>query len=145
MRAAVRVHACVRERSEKLRANQVYHGSEDDEQAAVFEWAELMEYKYPCLWLMYHVANGEKRDKATAAKLKRMGVKPGVCDIVLPAARGGYHGLYVEMKVGNNKPSPPQRRFMRALALEGYFVALAYGATEAIRLIERYVKGEERI
>ena len=96
MRAAVRVHVCVRERSEKLNTNQIYHGSEDEEQAAVFEWAELMEHKYPCLWLMYHVPNGEKRDKATAAKLKRMGVKPGVCDIVLPAARGGYHGLYVE-------------------------------------------------
>lgn len=128
-----------------MRVKQIYHGSEDEEQAAVFEWAALMEHKYPCLHIMYHVPNGEKRDKATAAKLKRMGVKPGVCDIVLPAARGGYHGLYIEMKVGDNKPSPEQKDFMRALDIEGYFVTLAYGAAEAIRLIERYVKGEERI
>lgn len=128
-----------------MAVNQIYHGSEDEEQAAVFEWAALMEHRYPCLSLMYHVPNGEKRDKATAAKLKRMGVKPGVCDIVLPAARGGYHGLYIEMKVGDNKPSPEQKKFMRALDIEGYFVALAYGGEEARKIIERYVKGEERI
>ena len=145
MRAAVRVHACVRERSEKLRANQVYHGSEDDEQAAVFEWAALMERQYPCLKLLYHVPNGGKRDKAEAAKLKRMGVKPGVCDIVLPAARGGYHGLYIELKVGTNKPTAEQKDFMRSLDIEGYFVALAYGGAEARKIIERYVKGEEKI
>ncbi|MBR4933795.1 MAG: VRR-NUC domain-containing protein [Clostridia bacterium] len=103
-----------------------------------------MERRYPCLELMYHVPNGGSRNKAEAAKFRRMGVKPGVCDIVLPAPRGGYHGLYIELKVGENKPTPEQRKFMRALDIEGYFVALCYGGAEAIRLIERYVKGEER-
>ena len=30
-----------------------------------------------------HVPNGEKRDKRTAGKLKKMGVKPGVPDILI--------------------------------------------------------------
>ena len=40
------------------------------------------------------ITNGGKRDKATATALKRQGVKAGVPDVVLPAVRAGYHGLY---------------------------------------------------
>jgi hypothetical protein len=31
-------------------------------------------------------------------KLKAEGVRAGVADLCLPAARRGYHGLYIEMK-----------------------------------------------
>lgn len=68
-----------------------------------------LEFKYmPELQYMYHVPNGGKRDKATAAVLKRQGVKAGVPDIMLPAARAGYHGLYIELKAGENTTTKKQ-------------------------------------
>mgnify|MGYP004433785991 CR=1 FL=1 len=44
----------------------------------------------------------KQRDARTAANLKRQGVKAGVPDLHLPVARGGYNGLYIELKVGSN-------------------------------------------
>ena len=71
----------------------------DDEsghQEALFSWAAYRTGLMPELQYMYHVPNGGKRDAATAVALKRQGVKAGVPDIMLPAARAGYHGLYIE-------------------------------------------------
>lgn len=50
----------------------------DDEsghQEALFSWAAYRTGLMPELQYMYHVPNGGKRDKATAAVLKRQGVK----------------------------------------------------------------------
>lgn len=62
----------------------------DDEsghQEALFSWAGYNMGRMPELEYMHHVPNGGKRDRATAVALKRQGVKAGVPDIVLPAAR----------------------------------------------------------
>lgn len=72
--------------------------TEDEEQIALFRWAAMMEWKYPQLRRLYHIPNGGKRTKAEAGIFKAMGVKSGVPDVHLPVARGGYHGLYIEMK-----------------------------------------------
>lgn len=72
--------------------------TEHQEQVSLFQWAESVTGLYPCLRWMYAVPNGGKRNKITAYALKREGVKVGISDVVLPAARGGYHGLYIEMK-----------------------------------------------
>jgi hypothetical protein len=66
------------------------------EQTALFSWATWQEQLYPDLKWMYHVPNGGHRNKATAARLKAAGVKAGVPDVVLPAPKGIYHGLYIE-------------------------------------------------
>ena len=121
------------------------YGSEDEEQAVIFTWAELHSGVYPCLSLMYHVPNEGKRSRAAAVKLKRMGLRRGVPDICLPVARGGYHGLYIELKVGKNRATADQKAYLEALGREGYFVALCYGALEAEDVILRYVRGEVRI
>ena len=47
---------------------------EDDEQAAVFDWAAHM----PALKWMHSIPNGGKRNIREAARLKRQGVKSGV-------------------------------------------------------------------
>ena len=52
------------------------------------------------------------RDIRTAANLKKEGVKRGVPDICLPVSRGKYHGLYIEMKAGKNKPSKEQKEWI---------------------------------
>lgn len=115
---------------------------EDAEQAAIFEWAKLQKQRYPELALLYHVPNGGKRDARTAAILKRCGVKAGVPDLVLPVARCGYHGLYIELKAGKNRTSEKQDIWLKNLREQGHMTAVCYGFEEATNMILRYLEGE---
>lgn len=114
--------------------------SEESEQAALFEWAAYESGKWPELALMFHVPNGGYRDKATAARLKACGVKPGVPDIFLPAPRNGSAGLFIEMKVGTNRPTKEQLWYLDELCHQGYAVAVCYGFQNAIETITKYLR-----
>lgn len=96
--------------------------SESTEQRALFEWAGWSQAKYPDLALMYHVPNGGKRDVRTAVNLKREGVKAGVPDICLPVARGGHHGLYIELKAGKGEATVKQLEWLDGLREQGYIM-----------------------
>lgn len=113
--------------------------SEAQEQRFLFQWAGLAQQKYPELKLLHHVPNGGKREARTAVNLKKEGVKAGVPDIVLLVARGGFHGLYIELKVGRNKTSLKQDEWIEALRQEGYFVKVCYGWDSAREEIENYL------
>lgn len=113
--------------------------SEAEEQAALFRWAAYI----PELKYMYAVPNGGKRQAREAANLKRQGVKAGVPDICLPLPKGKYHGLYIEMKVGKNKPSDKQKEYIEYLSSVGYATCVCYGFDEAMRAITVYL--DERL
>lgn len=119
-------------------ANQITR-SEAMEQAALFQWASY----YPELDWMYAVPNGGSRHPYEAANLKRQGVKSGVSDVVLPLPKGKYHGAYIEMKVGRNKPSEHQKEFLRWVNGHGYCGAVCYGFDDARKFITSYMKGED--
>lgn len=121
-------------------AKQFYKPNETAEQEAVFDWAVLNTGKHPELKFMYHVANEGKRTVRFGAELKRMGLKNGVPDIVLPAPRGNYHGLYIEMKVGQNRPTAAQKEFLEFLKSQNYAAAVCYSADAAINIIKTYLK-----
>ena len=112
---------------------------EANEQEALFRWAWFMRGKYPELDLLYHIPNGGSRNRIEAANLKRQGVKAGVPDLCLPVARGRYHGLYIEMKYGKNKPSEEQNKWLDALSKQGYAVAVCYGWESAQKVITKYL------
>lgn len=116
-----------------------FQGTESEEQQTLFQWAEVMSRRYPQLSLLYHIPNGGARSKGTAGRLKAEGVKSGVPDICLPVAKGKYHGLYVEMKVGKNKPTANQVKWIESLLSEGYQAKVCYGWQEAVRVIEDYL------
>ena len=71
-----------------------------------------------------------------------MGLKNGVPDICLPAPRGKYHGLYIEMKVGRNTPTDSQAKYLEFLTAQGYCAVWCVGANNAINTIKSYLKGE---
>lgn len=104
---------------------------EDREQIALFTWVRLMEKEYPLLQLIYHTPNGGFRDKRTAAKLRAMGVKPGVWDIFIPAPSP----LWVEMKVGKNKLTLSQKKWKEDLEPYDYNFVVCYTWVEAARAI----------
>lgn len=89
---------------------------------------------------MFHIPNGGSRNKLEAANLKRQGVKAGVPDLFLPVSRGGYHGLFIELKCGKNKTTAKQNEWLKNLSEQGYAVSVCYGCNEAIKKILKYLK-----
>jgi len=89
---------------------------------------------------MYHVPNEGKRSALTGNRLKQAGLKPGVPDIVLPVARGGYIGLYIELKYGRNKATENQKDWLRGLRDQRHLTSVCYGWEQAKDLIEAYMK-----
>ena len=75
-------------------------------------------------WLWFHVPNGEYRSDRTAARLKRMGVRPGVSDFLLIAPPTGLvHAL--EIKRRGEKPSHLQKAFLGAVEAAGGMASYA--------------------
>jgi hypothetical protein len=117
--------------------------SESAEQQALFQWAELASGKHYELGLLFAIPNGSHKSIATAMRFKREGLKAGVPDILLPVARGGFYGLFVELKrVRGGRMSEEQWQWRAALLCEGYQCVICKGWEEAAKQIENYLKGE---
>jgi len=114
---------------------------EHHDQVALFRWAGHQQRRLPELSLLFAIPNGGHRHPATAAKLKAEGVKAGVPDLCLPVARGEYHGLWIELKAGRNKPTPPQVQWHMRLSQQDYRVAVCYSWEAARDVIEEYLRG----
>lgn len=113
---------------------------EDTEQMGVIDWANWNSNRFPELQLLFHVPNGGKRNTTEAARFKAMGVKAGVPDLCLPVARGGFAGLYIEMKYGKNKTTDNQEQWIAALKAQGYKVEVCWSGEEATRTLEAYLQ-----
>lgn len=113
--------------------------TEAQEQAALIAWAHLREFTIPELRMLFHIPNGGHRPIREAVKLKRMGTRPGIPDLFLAIARGGFHGLWIEMKTTKGKLSKEQRRMMSRLESEGYRVVLCRTWVEAQTVILKYL------
>lgn len=121
---------------------------EHDEQSALFTWANLSRSIFPDLEWMAAIPNGGHRNLLVARKMKAEGVKPGIPDVILPVARHGFHGLFLEMKTEANRPkhggkggcSDVQIRWHEALRDRGYKVAVCYGFEEARKTIVDYLQ-----
>jgi|SRR5215475_10020537 len=88
--------------------------------------------------LFWHTPNGELRDKRAAAKLKAMGVLPGVADLqfhwceIDADGRRCRRALHLELKAGNRPQSSAQVGFALAVKLLGDDFEIARSVDEAI-------------
>lgn len=119
--------------------------SEHHEQVTLFEWLYYNRGKYPVLQKAFAIPNGGLRNKVVAGKLKAEGVKSGVPDLMLPTARKGKHGLFIEMKAKNGKTSVNQKKWILDLLTEGYSVQVCFGSGQAINTIIDYLSLPERM
>jgi hypothetical protein len=87
---------------------------------------------------LYAVPNGGLRTKATAGKLKAQGLRAGVPDLQIDVPRGRYHGLRMELKTPQGRPTPEQNLTIDRLVKRGYYAVVAYGFDEAVRHIRKY-------
>lgn len=126
--------------------------SEHKEQAAVMEWCRLHSGLWPELDFAFAIPNGAKlpfrknrdgsRYSLEAIKLKQEGLLPGVSDIFIPAARGGFNGMFLEMKYGKNTVSDVQQVFIDAMKKYGYYAVPAWGYEQAVEIIKDYMLGK---
>ena len=107
-----------------------YIGKEDEFQKAVAIYLKFN----GALW--FHCPNGGSRNAIEAAKLKAMGVMPGVPDCMVLDARHGFSGLAIELKVGKNKPSEYQLAMTERLVAAGWMVCISWSLDDVIALID---------
>lgn len=108
-------------------------------QAALFSWAKSAEKRYPELQWMFAVPNAAKRSVRLAARMKAEGLKSGVPDILLPVARMGYHGLFIEMKAPKGRLSENQEVWLAGLCEQGYKSVVCCGWEVARDTIIEYL------
>lgn len=79
--------------------------------------------------------------------MKREGAKAGVPDLMLPVARGDFHGLFIELKQPGLRPSrdgmggvsETQQQWLIDLAEQGYLAIVCWGWEEAMRALKEYL------
>ena len=117
--------------------------SEHDEQSALIDWTILMQAKWPELKLFFHIPNEGKRSPAAALRLLSEGMKRGVPDNFLPVPRGGYHGLWIELKrTKNSSTTKEQKQWVEDLNAQGYMAVVCKGWEAASKVIEEYLEGK---
>ena len=113
---------------------------EGEEQARLFSWCRMQEWQHPELGLLFHIPNGGSRNKAEAGRFKAEGVKAGVPDLMLPVARGGHHGLFIEMKrQDGGRVSKEQKDWMDRLQAQGFEAVVCRGWEGAAEALLRYL------
>lgn len=130
-------------------------GSEAAHQTALFAWAALQVKRWPELRWLHHIPNGGSRgDDAKSrairgSQMKAQGVRTGVADICLPVRRGGWSGLYIEMKKPSEKPvkatskggvSDDQAEFGAFVQSQGFGWIVCYSWEDAAAVIEQYME-----
>ena len=121
--------------------------AEELKQQAVIEWgrwirippAPDIEANARVTDYLFAIPNGGSRNKAEAGRLRATGVKAGVHDLMLPIARKGYHGLWIEMKHGKNDLSEKQAEWGERMRLAGYHTVTAWTSYDAEKAIADYL------
>lgn len=121
------------------KTQEIFCPREDQEQEQFFAMAQMI--LTPEQWeLLFHVPNGEYRPISTAKRLKRIGTKRGIPDIIFDEPLGGYHGLRIEMKRRTGGAlTQEQKTKLSLLRDRGYMAEVCRGCDEAFALLQKYL------
>lgn len=101
--------------------------SEDGEQMQLIQWCRTD----PRLQFLFHIPNENTAGIKWGIRNRKLGVKSGVPDLMLPIPAGRYHGLFIEMKTSRGETSQNQDRWLQALNTFGYLAVVAHGWEDA--------------
>lgn len=117
----------------------IFKMTEHDLQRQVIDECDRRALANPEWGLIFAIPNGQYR------KGQRMepGLRPGVPDLMIPVARRGYHGMFLELKVGDNPLSDLQAIWLKRLTSQGYFCHVVRDSVVAVMAaIEWYLEGK---
>src|SRR6516164_2646750 len=103
--------------------------NESDIQIAV--WQHLQRRAVPGL-VGFHPANGGKRSIQWATKLQRMGVVPGVSDLIFQPRYA------LELKTESGRLTEAQEAFLEAVEASGGKADVAYGLNDALKKLRAW-------
>lgn len=98
---------------------------ENDLQKAVAYYLDIR----GCIW--FHPPNGGLRNKREAAKLKAMGTKPGVPDVIILDPQ-----IVIELKIKGNKPTPEQNKWLETFKTLGWRAYVCRSLDEVREILE---------
>ena len=116
---------------------------EDQDQMAFMEWLRVA---YPDVYDVAFAIPNSGRTPQQGAKLKKLGVKAGVPDVMVCVAKGLWHGLFLEFKraatdtIAKGIVSPAQKDRMAKLHARGYRCDVVYGIDEAMEAMISYMR-----
>jgi hypothetical protein len=108
------------------------HPTEEQIQGAV---CDFLDSALPADAVWFHPPNGGHRHAAVAAKLKWLGVKPGIPDIVI-VWRG--RAIFIELKAQKGSLSEAQKAMQSRLVLSG---AVVFEVARSVDEVEGFLKG----
>lgn len=112
---------------------------EDDIQREVLQWLRVAHRKvYDCT---IHVPNGGRRNLREAARLKTLGVRAGVPDLLCFWPAPSYRGAALELKAPKGRTRPGQLDWLARLADLGWRVGVTRSFDEARAFFEEYLTG----
>jgi len=111
-------------------------------QRSCIEWHRI---QYPSQ-LVFHIPNsikfiGNNRGAffAEISRLKSIGLIKGIPDLFLALPRGAWHGLFIELKTGNNNATTDQSEIHERLLSAGYLVRCCRTFNEYTATISHYL------
>lgn len=108
------------------------------EQKLQIQVANYLRLAYPkCLWTISPVGLIINRNLGMLAV--RMGYRSGTPDLIFFEPRGVFHGLFIELKWGDNDTSDEQKRFIQDALDRGYATAVCWTYEETIKTIDNYL------
>lgn len=113
--------------------------TEAEAQAEIIARRDSYVAEYPKLEMLVSSQAGMWTSKKQARQAKAAGMPEGFPDLQLHAMAHGYGGLFIELKVGKNRPTQAQRDWIRALNDSGYYATVAWEVEPAWQLILWYI------
>lgn len=90
--------------------------------------------------VIFAVPNGGHRNAREAAIMKAEGVTPGVADVILLVARGGYNSLCIEFKTERGRQTNLQKEWQEAVERQGNKYVICRSFMEFVKTVDEYLK-----
>ena len=115
-----------------------YLKGEDKLQRAIINYLDM---QYPNARFT-HPMNEGKRTKFEQYKMKYLGAKPGIPDLLIFTPNAVFSGLAVELKYKYNKPTDNQKKWLKWLENCNWATYWTNDFDDCVEVIDKYFKNE---
>ena len=122
-------------------ARRIHKLHEFDSQASLVSWWSLSHKSLgvPDERLLIHIPTGPHQGVFAASRLKRLGLRKGIPDLLLALPRHGYAALWLVFKSPCGSLTSEQRSMHVALRSSGHEVTVSRSTSHAIACIRSYL------